>query len=779
MEDFTISFQMKIDTAAYAKRFGVSLPDDSMDVTLTDETQETIAGEEASDAEGSPAVAEDAAISYRKAAAAYDPQNTQCKATFAQCKAKNPMTCRYHGAKIIAQDIENDLVAAGIQSSNIDVQIAQVDTKNGRQILTLNVVVKGKAKDKQAVKTAMRNFFALPGVDGDPNDVDYASGEISSLFDIDMLDPNAQAKWGAGQQPPQQQPPPQPKPAPAPAPKPAPASPSPTPTAPSSAAGAPSPAPQPTPQPAPQPKPVPAPAPQPVRFKLPSRPDEPPPWTGLVEDDFDFLDTASTSLAFVAQRINRNIENNKPGAGTQALQGFRDIDKKRLEDLAKKDGTGQAQKLLDVYNEVSASEKNGWNDKVLASLWDPSKYDANDPSQSMQTKTWAFDRSKCPTDPYAKQRALHKNWKDPALIRNEKLDRLRNAVKGATGADKAMLDDAIKTAERASSDMTDYEANVNAVEAAIATETDPDGKKALEDLLADIETAYAKSEADFKDAQNTVNGWASRQRVMSVGDSVDDIISKLQAKGAKVPVQFNKNTQKTINGHAALAKSRLMSQYKISAADWPKCEANWKKNIASLLDGASIRISMGHTALTALLADPSKGARNGKYQASGLDSDYVRIGKHCFAATYTTPAEQHKYGAIFRNTGKHSMSSDSLCYGEYEVEFDAKKILGYMGGEHSCTRSMPQYSDRSGSLLTDASVATATCFHSENLLKNDYSGQPDAADRVLKELMVIPEFWFCGDVTRDMVKSVFCSQSGSKKTVSALPFVQKNNILVN
>lgn len=761
MEDFIISFSMKIDTASYARRFGIELPDDSMDVTLTEESSETIREQET---DGTSQVAtEDAAITYRQRAAAYDPQNTQCKATLAQCRAKNPMTCRYHGAKVIAQDIENDLAAAGIQASNVEVQIADVSMAGGKQTLTLAVVVKGKAKDKKSVVAAMKNFFALPGVDGDVKDIDYMSGEITALFDIDMLDPNAQAKWGMGQTPPQQQAPAQPQSQPA---KPAQPKPAPVQT----------PAPAQTP-PAPQPQQQPLPAP--VRSKLPTRPEEPPPWLGLAEDDFDFLDNTSVSLAFVGQRINRNIENGNFGAGTQALQGFRDIDKSRLEDLAQKDDTGQAQKLLDIYNEVAASEKNGWQDKILPSFWDPSKYNANDPSQSMQTKTWAFDRSKCPTDPYAKQRLLYKNWKDPASIRKEEISKLNGSIRGAVGADKQMLDAAINAAETASAGMSDFEDNIKAVEDAIANETDPGARSALEGLLADIETEYAKRSAEYKQAAATVKDWASKQRLMSVGDTVDDIISKYQAKGETPPVQFNKNTQKTIDGHAAKAKKSLMKRYKISAADWPRCESNWKKNIATLLNGASIRISMGYTALTSLLADPSKGARNGKYQASSMDSDYVRIGKHCFDVTYKTPAEQHKYGAIFPNTGAHSLSSDSLCYGEYEVEFDAKKIVGFMGGEHSRTRGMPQYDDRCGSLLTDASVATATCFQCENLLKNDYSGQSDAAAKVLKELSDIPELWFCGDVTRDMVKSVFCSVKSDQKAVKALPFVQKNSINVN
>ena len=200
----TLNFTATINTAKFAARLGIDIPDDSMDATLTGGDEEDEEEPSASETEvvetvteevkdSAPAVAEDATISYGKHAQQY--ANNACQAIAQKCRAQNPMTCRFHGAKIIAADIENQLRAAGVNGA-VNVEITNVKkNKAGSEILGINIEVKAKKSETKNVQAAMSQFFKQPGVDGDVNDVDYDSGKIYAGFDIDSLNPGAQAKW--------------------------------------------------------------------------------------------------------------------------------------------------------------------------------------------------------------------------------------------------------------------------------------------------------------------------------------------------------------------------------------------------------------------------------------------------------------------------------------------------------------------------------------------------------------------------------------------------------
>jgi len=187
----TLVFRFKINPAKYAERFGLSLTDDTPDATLTEDSSITCV--ETEDAE---------TVSYGTQAKQFDPQNsaTGCKATLAQCQAKNPMTCRFHGALAITQDISAQVQSAfqaqgQTFSGDIDVKIASVS--GGTMTCVANITA--TAAEKKMVESAMAAFFKLPGVDGDIADIDRVKGEYNSSFEIDMLDPQAKAKWANGQ----------------------------------------------------------------------------------------------------------------------------------------------------------------------------------------------------------------------------------------------------------------------------------------------------------------------------------------------------------------------------------------------------------------------------------------------------------------------------------------------------------------------------------------------------------------------------------------------------
>lgn len=115
----------------------------------------------------------------------------------------------------------------------------------------------------------------------------------------------------------------------------------------------------------------------------------------LTAADCDFLSSASMTLAFIIQRINRQLsEKRPPKPGQTAYENFKAIDIDRLAELAKQDDTHQAKRLLDVYEEVVISEKSGWTRFVLQDEWSPEAYDITNPSLSTGLRNWGFSKEK-------------------------------------------------------------------------------------------------------------------------------------------------------------------------------------------------------------------------------------------------------------------------------------------------------------------------------------------------------------------------------------------------
>jgi hypothetical protein len=203
--EFSVTFTAEINMAQYAKRFGLDIPDDTIDAELTDDRSSSQASDAAPNG---PVPAEDADVTYAGNAPA---GAANCQATLSQCQAKNPLTCRFHGAKAIAQDIEAQIRAQNVPGK-VSVEILGV---NSNGILSVQVNVKGPASDKKAILAGLKSFAQLPGVER--TDIfQRGGGGYEEMFDIDTLDPQAQARWGQGQQPPTSpQPPSSPTPAPA------------------------------------------------------------------------------------------------------------------------------------------------------------------------------------------------------------------------------------------------------------------------------------------------------------------------------------------------------------------------------------------------------------------------------------------------------------------------------------------------------------------------------------------------------------------------------------
>lgn len=439
----------------------------------------------------------------------------------------------------------------------------------------------------------------------------------------------------------------------------------------------------------------------------PTRPEEPPKWNGLTDDDFDFLDKVSTDLAFLAQRVNHNKDKGNPGAGSLAAQNFAAIDAKRLDALAKADGTGQAQVLKDVYDEAKKSESNGWNDHILKAKWNSAAYDSSDPSKSMDTASWKFDRSKCPTDPHAAQRKAYNEWKDPSVERKDLIDAGKNLIKPASAKDKPDLDKAISQMEDAQKGMTDLENNIESVDAALASETDPDAKAALADLVDTIDSTYADLDKQFKDAEKTVRDWAAKQNYSL--DSIADTIAAIKARGEKVNPLLD-NWQKTINSKLADAKNELKQNFGLNDAQIKAAEGIWRKNCKALYDA----LERGEVTIATLIGGSSYvyNMLDGKHPVGrGLHSGYTATEEGSFGLDRN--ASGVKAGLCYcRMLGCRPEDYHDWSWGHVAViPRPEKSVIAFFSDLYGSDATYGHVPGHAASLLTDASLTSATGKH--------------------------------------------------------------------
>ena len=629
----------------------------------------------------------------------------QCAATFQQCQAKNPYACRFHGAKLMEGDLNSDLANAGVQ--NASVTISAMPHQG-----TFKAEVKCRQGQQKAVQRALANFSKRPGIDA--GSVMYAgynktTGVHTSLYDVDTkyaaqtagapaqantaaaaqtapAQPQA-ASAGVGQAAPskaktvrrprarkaaktQQQTQPQAQ-------------------APSAAQA------QQTQQQASAPlqaqttSAVPTPKPG-AMLHPPTRPPEPPKWTGLVDDDFDFLDKTSVDLAFLAQRVNHNLSKSSPtpGAGSVAAQNFAAIDRNRLVQLAKKDTTGQVQRVLDVYDEAKKSEANGWNDKILAAKYDESKYDSGDPKASTDFSSWGFDRRKCPSDPHAAARKAYAEWVPPVQKRDEELSLLKANVSSAQASERPGLDALMDDASAASEDMKSFEDDIGLLEDAVAAEKDPSVKADLQKLMDSVDAAYFAAKRRYDDAVGQVRKWASSQTTMSESFGYDEIENFYKSRGLPIPLGV-KNWKAFITDQKLQDESEqiIMRNSKFSSRPlWQTHQQRLdrikqlRKNLCLLMPHLHIYHKANDFILTSI-------PRDAAVRADASNSNYQNGLKNAFGVkTRGSAKDMQLYCAIsLADSPKNSTWCQSSSYGkDFVVELDPNKVIGGICWDNGC-----------------------------------------------------------------------------------------------
>lgn len=116
-----------------------------------------------------------------------------CNTTFANCQAKNPLLCPYHGAKLIEADIKAGLAQA------IPNAVVKVSAHKGGQAQGKNfsISIKVPASQKLAAEKALDDFLQQPGIKSQGmKDWDPRSNEWSDFYDVDLLQLNSAPQGG-------------------------------------------------------------------------------------------------------------------------------------------------------------------------------------------------------------------------------------------------------------------------------------------------------------------------------------------------------------------------------------------------------------------------------------------------------------------------------------------------------------------------------------------------------------------------------------------------------
>lgn len=116
-----------------------------------------------------------------------------CNTPFANCQAKNPLLCPYHGAKLIEADIKAGLAQA-IPNAVVKVSAHKSGQAQGKNF---SISIKVPASQKLAAEKALDDFLQQPGIKSKGmKDWDPRSNEWSDFYDVDLLQLNSAPQGG-------------------------------------------------------------------------------------------------------------------------------------------------------------------------------------------------------------------------------------------------------------------------------------------------------------------------------------------------------------------------------------------------------------------------------------------------------------------------------------------------------------------------------------------------------------------------------------------------------
>lgn len=107
-----------------------------------------------------------------------------CKTTFAQCRAKNPLFCRFHGPKLLEKDIKSAISAALGKGCVVSV----TKDKGQKNPLTFRLTIGCPPAMKKDVEKIVHMFMTQnPGISSPEEYKDLGNGKQTTEFDMDIL----------------------------------------------------------------------------------------------------------------------------------------------------------------------------------------------------------------------------------------------------------------------------------------------------------------------------------------------------------------------------------------------------------------------------------------------------------------------------------------------------------------------------------------------------------------------------------------------------------------
>lgn len=756
-----MKFRFKIDTARFAKRFGINIKTDDMDAVLTGDPNHNES--EAAD----EAIAEDAAT--------FSFSSNQVKTDLAHCKAQNPMTCRFHGVQAVANELDTFLQAQGV-NGQVNVEITGVDTTGGRQVISVEASVVAPEGDSDKVQAALEAFYKLDGVEGDASmgvGYDDNSGKHSDMFEIDMLDAKAQARWKFGQNA---------------------ASAEATekkndeqskaddngrqvngtrPTRkrrPKSSAAIPSEAPS---------EPVRSVEAEPRQIvdddfdpDAPTlfpgdAPDEPPAWNPpFSQQEIDSLKKMSDRLAKTVRQINRHIDN---GTTAQWLQNLKhgnplpgslmkyknEVDVNNLQAMAAKDPNGQVKKLLDVYNAIEASGANGWTDTVLPDKWDASApfFLDNSKTGNVDFSDYGFDASKY-ADPYAKERAAFNAFKPSGASRKDDLSRLSEVDNSSEkDAPKKDAQDARDAAEEMAQ-LEDALSQLRKMKAGFSGSPNP-----YDDMITMCGQDYYKANERYRKAIEACKAWSAKQCYMK--DTIAATIQGFKDRGETVPEELL-GWQAVEDMVEDRAWKTIAKHFGFNVADKHKHMEIYKKNMRAIFRkcvcGTSYNIS--HVAAHLLNShDHTLHANTNSYTDAANAAFGTKWSRHSTAANNG----MHIYSKVFSKNFTSIPESSFYNNSSHDVGmvFNPKKaVISYVhqyGGSLWAVSGHPGGSN--ATFVNDATCSGVAANSGQGLkpelFTKDLSGLP--ASKIMTEAGIRPndgEAWAVGGLRADQCVAI-------------------------
>lgn len=183
--------QKKEQEAAEGDEKKQIIPTSKVDKTAADEAPESVVLDYATFIDGSSFMCFDDVgdIDYTKiamdAGLKKPPTRENCQTTFSQCRAKNPLFCRFHGPKLLEADIKGAIKAT--VGPGCVVQVTK--DKNSKNKFTFRLTVGCPPSKKKMVEKMVHMYLTQnPGISSSTEDWNLAGKHKQTIeFDMDIL----------------------------------------------------------------------------------------------------------------------------------------------------------------------------------------------------------------------------------------------------------------------------------------------------------------------------------------------------------------------------------------------------------------------------------------------------------------------------------------------------------------------------------------------------------------------------------------------------------------